>query len=81
MRSYPTPGARARLAMVDGKAHPIRHPAADGAIEHLRGLLDPVGGGVQGVGDRGLGRLGAVRRDDADVAQARRTPPRACGCG
>src|SRR6266576_2226132 len=46
-----------------------RDAAADGAVEHLRGLLDPVGGGVQRIGDRGLRCLGAIRRARAHIAQ------------
>src|SRR5580700_11673075 len=46
--TYPPPAGEGKSA-----ASPDRHPAADGAVQHLRGLLDPLGGGVQGVGDRG----------------------------
>src|SRR6266550_574221 len=46
-----------------------RDAAADGAVQHLRGLLDPVGGGVQRIGDRGLRCLGAIRRARAHVTQ------------
>src|ERR1700688_3295761 len=37
------------------KCSPDRHPTADSPIEHLRRLLDPLSGGVERVGDRGLG--------------------------
>jgi hypothetical protein len=41
------------------QGHPIATPL-DGAVEHLRGLFDAVGGGVERVGDRDLGNLGAI---------------------
>ena len=43
--------------------------AADGAVEDLRGLFDALGGRVQRVGHRDLGRAGAIGGDDADIAQ------------
>src|SRR6266446_9104092 len=46
-----------------------RDAAADGAVEHLRGLLDPGGGGVQRIGDRALRCLGAIRRARARITQ------------
>src|SRR5215472_14041912 len=48
---------------------PDRHPIADRAVEDLRRALDALGGGVERVGDRGLGGLGAVDGGDANVAQ------------
>ena len=48
---------------------PDRDAAADGAVQHRRGLFDPVGRGVERIGDRGLRRPGAFRRHRADVAQ------------
>jgi hypothetical protein len=48
---------------------PDRDAAADGAVQHLGGFLDPLGGHVQRVRHRGLRRLGTVLRRDANVAQ------------
>src|SRR5271166_2431820 len=44
--------------------------AADGAVQDLGGALDPLGGSVEGVGNRGLRCLGAVDGGGAHVAQA-----------
>src|SRR5882757_4207147 len=48
---------------------PDRDAAADGAVQHLGGFLDALGGRIQCVRDRGLGGLGAIHGRDADVAQ------------
>src|SRR5579871_3885606 len=52
-----------------GALSPDRDAAADGAVQDLRGALDPLGGGIERVGDGGLRRLGAIDRGDADIAQ------------
>src|ERR1035437_10436511 len=66
--SSPSPGGafqgRVSVALAN------RHPAPNRAVQHLRELLDAVGGGVQRIGHRGLRRPGAIRRRRADAAQA-----------
>src|SRR5215475_8628897 len=59
----------AHAATQDDGPLPDRDPAADGAIEHLRGPLDALGGGIERVRDRGLGLTRAVDGGDADVAE------------
>jgi hypothetical protein len=48
---------------------PDRNPAADGAVEDLRGLLDAFGCGVQRGGDGGLCGACTIGRNYANVAQ------------
>src|SRR5690348_8297024 len=48
---------------------PDRNPAADGAVQHLRGALDPFRRRVQRVGNRGLRRTRAVDGGVADAAE------------
>src|ERR1700722_2245443 len=55
--------------LVAGNVLPDRHAAADGAVEHLRRLLDAVGGGIERGGHRVLRRPGAVRGCGANAAQ------------
>src|ERR1700723_2917904 len=55
--------------LVAGNVLPDRHAAADGAVEHLRRLLDAVGGGVERGGHRVLRRPGAVGGCGANAAQ------------
>src|SRR3984957_9745784 len=61
--------AAARFLAGDIKSSPDRDTAAHGAVEHLRGFLDAVGGGVERIGHRNLRGLGAVGGDRAHVAQ------------
>src|SRR5262249_3235009 len=49
---------------------PDHAPAADGTVERLRRALDPLGGCVKRIGDRGLGLPRAVDGGNADVAHA-----------
>ena len=57
-----------------------RHAAADGAVQHLRGLLDAVGGGVQRIGHRVLRRPGAIRRRQGGRRATSRVPLQGRGC-
>src|SRR5579871_2405514 len=52
-----------------GFKSPDRNPTADGAVERLRGALDPFGGCVERIGHRGLGLPRAIDGGGADVAQ------------
>src|SRR5438270_8472716 len=65
--TLPSPASGRGSAVAQGSAD--RHAAADGAVQHLRGLLDPLGGGVERIGHRTLCRPGAIRRYHADIAQ------------
>src|SRR5690348_15635476 len=60
----------ALIRATDLSTSPDRNPAADGAVERLRRAFDALGGCVEGIGDRGLGLLGAIDGGDADVAHA-----------
>src|SRR3569833_3818010 len=67
------PGLALRARRIDAEVDansPDCDAAADGAVQHLRGLLDASGGGVERVGHRNLGRTGAIGCLVADTAQA-----------